>query len=191
MKEEYPTIIIFGSARAGKSTLSYKITQILPYQTIHVDALRDTFYKIFPELGIGVNTAVTNQKFQDFLVSYLEEMKLEAKGKYGYILEGLELSLKTIEKYFLNDKNIIYGLDLEDISIDCFAEKMKQNDTKYDWTYHCDKEELKQIAKEYIELTPTFKKFCNKKNIPFYNTASNREEIFNKIIQDIQLKIKG
>lgn len=191
MKDKYPNIIIFGSARAGKSTLAYKISKILPYQIIHVDALRDSFFKIFPELGIGVNTAVSNQKFQDFLIYYLNEMKLDAKGKFGYVLEGLELSLETIEKSFINNENIIVGLGLEDITSSEFSKKMKEHDTIYDWTYHLTPQELEDIAKEFIDLTTQFKSFCHHNNLPFYNTAYNREEIFKTIIEDISKKIKN
>ena len=43
-------IIIFGEPRSGKSTLANMIVDRFNYQVIHVDSIRDTFKKIYPEL---------------------------------------------------------------------------------------------------------------------------------------------
>jgi adenylate kinase family enzyme len=178
-------IVIMGSARAGKSTLANKIAEKLPFQIIHVDSLRDTFYKIYPELGVGVDTAIKNERFQEFLVSYLSSVCFESKGKFGYILEGLELSLETIKRNLLNPDYLIYGLGISNTTVDQFVLKMQENDNEYEWTYQKPLEDLKQIAQEYIDLSNKIKEFCEQYQIPYYDTVENREIILNQIVLEI------
>ena len=93
--KQWKNIIIFGRSRVGKTTTANKIMEILPYQVIRVDVLRDTFHRCFPSLGIGVDTARMSKEFQKFLCEYLCAMTGEAKKKYGYILEGFEIDYKV------------------------------------------------------------------------------------------------
>ncbi|MCI8575135.1 MAG: hypothetical protein HFI09_01565 [Bacilli bacterium] len=183
-------IIIIGSARSGKSTLANKIAKNFPYQIIHVDSLRDTFYKIYPELGVGVNTAFKNQKFQEFLVSYLESASFESKNNFGYILEGLELSFDTVKNHFLKENYLVYGLGISNATVDYFVNQMKKYDDEYEWTYQMSDEELKKIAQEYIDLSVKIKDFCNQNLIPYYDTTENREACLNQIISEINVKFE-
>ena len=56
-------IIIFGEPRSGKSTLANMIIDKFNYQVIHVDAVRDTFKEIYPELNIAPDIAITSSSF--------------------------------------------------------------------------------------------------------------------------------
>ena len=64
-------VIIFGEPRSGKSTLANMIVDKFNYQVIHVDAIRDTFKTIYPELNIAPDIAINNKKFQLFIQEYL------------------------------------------------------------------------------------------------------------------------
>jgi len=190
MREIYKNIIIIGRSRCGKSTLATKIAKVLPYQIIRVDSLRDTFFKIFPELEIGVNTAIINQKFQKFLASYLKKMKTQSHGEFGYILEGLELSFENVLKNFKNEKNLIYGLGIENITVEKYLEQMKDKDTIYDWTYNLSDNDRKKHIRSELKHSKEIKNFCLEHKIPFYNTAKNREKVLDEIIEHIKENYK-
>lgn len=190
MREIYKNIIIIGRSRCGKSTLATKIAKVLPYQIIRVDSLRDTFFKIFPELEIGVDTAIINQKFQKFLASYLKKMKTQSHGEFGYILEGLELSFENVLKNFKNEKSLIYGLGIENITVEKYLEQMKDKDTIYDWTYNLSDNDRKKHIKSELKHSEEIKNFCLEHKIPFYNTAKNREKVLDEIIEHIKVNYK-
>lgn len=60
-------IIIIGRPRAGKSTLADKLVNTYGYQIIRLDALRNTFRDIFPELSIAPHTAIIMKNGTNFL----------------------------------------------------------------------------------------------------------------------------
>lgn len=184
MINPYKNIIIFGRTRVGKSTLAKKIADILPYQILRADPLRDSFSNCFSELGIGIDTAISNDKYQFFLYDYLCRMTYEAKEKYGYVLEGFEISMDTIKKYFLNDDNLLYCLGTLDISAEEFVQNIRKYDTEYDWTYNMDKKELLKFAKGELQASKRLQEICYQNNIPFYNTSIDREKTLNLIVED-------
>ena len=47
------TIIIAGVPRAGKSTLSHRLSREFGYQHVSMDSINAGFERVFPELGIN------------------------------------------------------------------------------------------------------------------------------------------
>ncbi len=184
-------IIIFGEPRCGKSTLANMIIDRFHYQVIRVDAIRDTFKSIYPELNIGPNTAKDNEKFQLFIQEYLRRnIKKEERNKYGYVIEGCETSVHDCNRFFNNDNNIIYYLAPVDITPVEFLNNIRKYDTNRDWTFKLTDEELLNCTTEMIENGKKIREECKKYNISFFDTTHSRKEIFESILHDIEQKIK-
>lgn len=184
-------IIIFGEPRCGKSTLANMIVDKFHYQVIRVDALRDTFKTIYPELNIAPNTAIKNEKFQLFIQEYLRRnIKKEERNKYGYVIEGCETSVYDCNRFFNNDDNIIYYLAPVNITPVDFFNNIRKFDSKKDWTYKLTDEELIKCTTSMIEKGKKIKEECKKYNISFVDTSHNRKEILESILADIEQKIK-
>ena len=183
-------IIIFGEPRCGKSTLANMIVDKFQYQVIRVDALRDTFKTIYPELNIAPNTAIENEKFQLFIQEYLRRnIKKEERNKYGYVIEGCETSVYDCNKLFNNSDNIIYYLVPIDITPIEFFNKIRKNDSAKDWTYMLTDKELLECSTRMIEKGKIIKEECKKYNISFVDTSHDREKILKSILDDIEQKI--
>ena len=181
-------IIIFGEPRSGKSTLANMIVDKYNYQVIHVDSIRDTFKKIYPELNIAPDKAMKNKRFQLFLQEYLfMNSKKEERNKYGYVMEGCETSVCDCNRLYNNDNNIIYYLAQVDITPEQLFNNIRENDSKQDWTFKRSDDELIKIAKKLILNGKRIKKECEKYNIKFFDTSYNREEVLNNILNDIAL----
>ena len=181
-------IIIFGEPRSGKSTLANMIVDRFNYQVIHVDSIRDTFKKIYPELDIAPDKAIKNKKFQLFLQEYLYRNTIkEERNKYGYVMEGCETSVCDCNRLYNNDNNIIYFLAQVDITPEQLFNNIRNNDSKQDWTFKYTDDELMKIVKKLISNGKKIKKECEKYNITFIDTSRNREEVLNDILNDIAL----
>ena len=50
-------LIIAGTPRTGKSTISNKLSKIFGYQHVSMDSINAGFEKVFPELGINTSAA--------------------------------------------------------------------------------------------------------------------------------------
>lgn len=185
-------ILIFGRPRCGKSTLANMIVDKFNYQVIHMDALRDTFKTIYPELNINPKEAKDNEKFQLFLQEYLRRnTKEEERNKYGYVLEGCDISVSDCNKLYNNGKNIIYFLVPLEISAEEFFSNIRKNDSKYDWTYKYSNEQLIETSKKYILEGKQIREECEKYNINCVDTSVNREQKLRVILEEIEQKIKS
>ena len=184
-------IIIFGEPISGKSTLANMIIDKFNYQVIHVDAVRDTFKEIYPELNIAPDIAINNKKFQLFIQEYLNRnTKQEERNKYGYVVEGCETSVDDCNRLFNTDENIIYYLAPDDITPEEFFNNIRANDTEKDWTFKLSDEELMQKVKNMITKGKKIKEECKKYNIKFVDTSHNRKEKLNTILKNIESEIK-
>lgn len=183
-------VIILGRPRCGKSTLANMIADKYDYQILRVDAIRDTFKVIYPELSIAPNIAMKNKKFQLFLKEYLRKyVGSKSSDKYGVVLEGCETSVKDCNELFNDGNNIIYYLGAIDTTSEELAKKIKENDTEKDWTYTYSLEKLVEYSKEIIENSRVMKEECKKYNIKFIDTCNNRKEILEKILNEIENEI--
>lgn len=190
MENVYKNILNFGRTRAGKSTLAAKISQALPYQIIRESPLRDSFNHVFPEMGIKVDTAINNEKYQFFLYDILCRMTYEAKTEFGYVLEGFEISLDAINKYYNRNEFLIYALGTLNITPEEFAMNILKYDTERDWTFGMNYKDLLIFARNEIEASKRLREVCSKNNIDFYDTAQNRELVLEQILQNVSQNYK-
>lgn len=185
-------IIILGEPRCGKSTLANMIVDKFNYQVIRIDALRDTFQTIYPELDIAPNIATKNEKFQLFIKEYLRRnINEEERNKYGYVIEGCETSVYDCNRLFNTPNNLIYYLVPFDISPLDFFNNIRKYDTTRDWSYKLSDEELLKYTTNMILKAKKIKEECKKYNIPCFDTSHNRNEILQSILDDITEKLRG
>lgn len=179
-------IIIIGRPRSGKSTLANMINEKYNYQIIRTDCLRKAFHDVFPELNIGPGTAIYDERFQNFIKIFFESNLYHSRNKYGFIIEGCEMTVQTCKEIYENENNLIYALGRCDNTTRVMAEDMLKCDTKFDWSYNMKKEELYQYCEKQIEKSKLLKEECNTFNIKFYDTSFNRNNIFENILLDIE-----
>lgn len=179
-------IIILGRPRAGKSTLADKLIDKYGYQVIRLDALRDTFEKIFPELEIAPYTAINNDKWYEFLRKYYEKMKKFSRYKYGYIIEGCDMHISKCIELFGNDNTLIYVLGQINILPEDMANNIKKYDTEEDWTKGKEYTELVNYCSNSIKKAKELKKECNEYKIPFFDTSKDREKVLENVLKIIE-----
>lgn len=184
-------IIIIGWPRTGKSTLANMISDKYNYQIIRTDTVRKAFKIVFPELNIKPYTAIYSKEFQMFIKELLNSNIKHAKGKYGFVVEGCETSVKDCKELYDNKNNLIYVLGQIEITPEDMAKNIKKYDTKYDWTFGINYEELVEYCTNSIEKSKSIKQECNKYGLKFFDTSYDRQEVLNEIMEDIEKNIRG
>lgn len=182
-------ILIIGPARSGKTTLSRKLNQKLGYSIINLDDIICAFESSFKELGIrhDYNDVKVATRFAPFLIRYLKELS-EGPNFYNgskYVIEGVAIDFEQIMPNIDKEKYSIIGLTYNEITSEELFRNVKKNDTEDDWTYYCTDEELKDNVKYFIESNKYFDSKFKEYNIKTYDVSNNREEILNKIIEDL------
>lgn len=182
-------IIIIGRPRAGKSTLANMIADKFHYQIIRTDALRNTFKTVFPELNIRPHTAINSREFQMFCKEFLEINIRQSRNRYGYVMEGCEISVKDCKELYGNNDNLIYVLGQINITPEEMTNNIRNNDTELDWSTKMNDEEILEYCKNSIRKAKMIEKECKEIGLTFYDTSIDRKKVLEDILNDIEKNI--
>ena len=201
-------IVIAGSARAGKSTLARRINEELNYFVISLDKLVAIFQGAYPQLDIRLvwNREKTSANIAPFLAHFLGAFSsVDGRGllpyshgavkKNKFVLEGayvdLERILPILKTYGIEElKNdfILIGLVQNNKTVDELVSDFKKYDTKDDWTYGFSDDDLRKISEDEISYSQHISDYLIKYGFTIYDTSTEREQILNKIVEDIKFK---
>jgi hypothetical protein len=204
-------IIIAGPGRAGKTTLARKMNEELNYFVISVDKLITMFQGAYPQLNIKLawNRRKTTNNLAPFLGHFLGafssnhgmayELHLQAHAVKGnrFVLEGghfnFEKILPILKMYGiveLKDKFVLIGLVQNKKTVDEFVKDFRKYDTEDDWTYGFNDDELREYAsQDAIPSSRSMTDYLVKYGFTIYDTSTGREQVFNKIIEDVKPKL--
>ena len=200
-------IIIIGPSRAGKTTLAKRLSEKFDYFVISLDKLVATFQAAYPQLDIQLNwnRDKTTENIAPFIGHFLglfssndgikDDLNLRAHHVEGnhFVLEGgyfdFEKIASILKEYGteeLRDRFILIGLVQGQKTVDEYVRYFKKYDTKDDWTYNLSENELREYAtQDAIPFNRTMTDNLTKYGFTIYDTSTERESVFDKIIEDI------
>lgn len=202
-------IIIAGSSRAGKSTLARKINDELNYFVISLDKLVATFQGAYPQLDIRLawDREKTTDNIAPFLGHFLGMFSsADGRGLLPYshgaiksnrfVLEGgyfnFERILPILKTYGIKeykDNYLLIGLVQNKKTVDEFVRDFKKYDTEDDWTYNFCDDDLREISEDAISFSRFMSHYLVKYGFTLYDTSAEREQVFDKIVDDIKSKL--
>lgn len=200
-------VIIVGPSRAGKTTLAKQLHKKFNYFVISLDKLVATFQAAYPQLDIRLNwnRDKATENIAPFIGHFLGlfsteegiagELNLRAHNvKYNcFVLEGGYFEFEKIASILneygveeLKDRFILIGLVQGQKTVDEYIHDFKKYDTADDWTYNLSEDELREyVTQDAIpcnqEMTDSLEKF----GFTIYDTSTERERVFDRIIEDI------
>jgi len=198
-------IIIAGPQRSGKSTLAEKINVELNYFIIGLDKLVATFGSAYPQLDIRLNWDYdkTRANLAPFIGHFLGMFASpDGRGLLPYshgavkgnrfALEGayfdFEKMLPVLKAYGINELKgnfILIGLVQNKKTADDFMDDFKTYDTKDDWTYGFNDDDLKWLSQEMVKENRFMSDYLTQFGFTIYDTSTERERVFDRIIEDI------
>ena len=75
-------------------------------------------------------------------------------------------------------------------SIQKYYNMLKKYDKEYDWTYNLSKKDLLNYCKNLYNHNNYLANKCTENKIKYYDTANNREKVFETILIDIKNDLK-
>ena len=200
-------IIIVGPSRAGKTTLAKRLHKELGYFVISLDKLVATFHAAYPQLDIRLNwnRDKTTENIAPFIGHFLGlfssdtgfagELNLRAHNvkDNAFVLEGgyfdFEKITSVLKEYGVNelkDRFILIGLVQGQKTADEYVNDFKKYDTEDDWTYNFSEDELRDyVTRDAIPFNRAMTGYLTKYGFTVYDTSTERESVFDKIIEDI------
>ena len=196
-------IIIIGTGRAGKSTLAKKLNEELNYSVIGTDDLSIGFSEGLPHLNV-VNpndNKASAATIAPFLASYVSALAWRSNyhngtkyvfedGKGYFDFDKLVPIWEVIEpdKDYWKTQYLIIGLIYPNQTLEQLFNDIRKHDVENDWTYNLGDDELKHLIAECIEYSQNFRNKHQKYDILIYDVSNDREQVLNKIVDDIRVK---
>ena len=172
-------IMLLGISRAGKSTFSDMLHDKYSYNIIHADMIKASYQKhIDNKTSLELKNNINYRLFIKDI--FYHEVKY---NKTNCVIDTVDIFPEDItdddrENYF------IYFLGYPDIECDELVNIWKKTDLEF--TKKFTEEELVAKAKRGIENSKIIKEKCEKYGLIFINTSYNRNEIFEKMLVDIE-----
>ncbi len=188
-------IIIAGVPRAGKSTISHRLAKQYGYQHISMDSIIAGFEKCFPETGVNTYAGLSSMdtlhlisgKIAPFVRAMLDSAEYD-EFEPGMVLDIYQLLPEDYMKYIYGANcEIAYFITSDVTPRERFAIQ-KRYDTEKDYTFYKSDEELLEGAEYIVEQSICMKRQCQKYSLPFYETARNREQVFEYFLQNFSKK---
>ena len=188
-------IIIAGVPRAGKSTVSHILSQEYGYQHISMDSIIAGFEKCFPETGVSTyqglssldTLRVISSKMAPFVRAMLDSGQYDAFAP-GMVLDMYQLLPEDYDKYIRGANCEIVYFITSDVTPEERFLIQKKYDTEKDYTFYKSDEELREGAEYIVEQSILMKEQCEKYGLPYYETAREREEVFQQFLRDFEIK---
>ncbi len=187
-------IIIAGVPRAGKSTVSQRIAKELGYQHISMDSIIAGFEKAFPQVEIDTgadvdvkeNVQSISSKIAPFLRAMMDSGEYD-ECDYGMVIDVFQLLPEDYRKYIDPSVCEIYYFITSDVTAEERYKLLKQYDTPKDYTYYKPGEENRRNCAEIVEVSRFYKEQCEKYQLPYFETARNRETMLGDFIKSLML----
>ena len=188
-------IIIAGVPRAGKSTISRMISREFGYQHISMDSINAGFERVFPELGINTYADLSSLeilhnisgKIAPFIGAMLDSGEYD-EFERGMVLDVYQLLPDDYMKYISGKNCEILYLITSDVTPEERFDIQKAHDTEKDYTFYKPDEEIREGCGYIVEQSKIMKEQCLKHELPYFETARERERVFKQIMQVIMDK---
>jgi adenosyl cobinamide kinase/adenosyl cobinamide phosphate guanylyltransferase len=202
--------LIFGSSRAGKTTLARRINEELGYNIVSINSHVDAVIRAYPQLQIKQHGEIQN--VDDFLNTIEMVTPFLAHSfcnlaRNSYALNGnrfvAEIEIFDVDRLMSQMDELFepFGMKKEDefifIALANIATReelynnIKKHDTENDWTINSTDKELKQFCELHHKDAEGMKwqyEIFKKHNFKIYDTSGNRKQIFDNIIEDVRGK---
>ena len=184
-------IIIAGVPRAGKSTVSHLLSKKYGYQHVSMDSIIAGFEKCFPETGVNTYQGLSSMdtlrvisgKMAPFVRAMLDSAEYD-EFEPGMALDMYQLLPEDYDKYLRGANCDIVYFITSDVTPEERFLIQKKYDTEKDYTFYKPDEELREGAEYIVEQSILMKAQCEKLNLPYYETAKEREQAIQRFLSD-------
>lgn len=188
-------IIIAGVPRAGKSTISRMISKEFGYQHVSMDSINAGFERVFPELGINTYADMSSLeilynisgKIAPFIKAMMDSGEYDEFDR-GMVLDIYQLLPDDYIKYLSGANCEIFYFITSDITPEERFKIQKAHDTEKDYTFYKSDEEIREGCEYIVEQSKLIKEQCTKNGLPYFETATDREKVFEQFIQFLHNK---
>ena len=130
---------------------------------------------------------VISSKMAPFVRAMLDSAEYDEFAP-GMVLDMYQLLPEDYAKYIRGSNCEIVSFITSDVTPEERFLIQKKYDTEKDYSFYKSDEELREGAEYIVEQSILMKEQCEKYGLPYYETAREREEVFQHFLRDFEIK---
>ncbi len=179
-------LIILGSARSGKTTTAKKVKDLFGFNILSIDSIVTAFQNVFPDVGITHHhNGEVSKILAPFISSYVKDFVSDCPNIKNAI-EGWHMQPACALNFFDKKDFDIVVLGYPDLTPVQALENVRKYAVPNDYTTEMSDEKLLDLLGRHINHSKFFKEEATRLNLPFYNTSFDRNNVLDKLIQDLK-----
>ncbi len=180
-------LIIFGTARSGKTTLASMISKQMGYNIISVDSIISAFSKTYPEHGFK-HDGDHNYKITPFVMAYLDSISYNHEYS-NFVIEGWHMRLEDIVKSINPKDTEVIVLGYPQLSGQEVLNNVRKYEGKFDYTRAMTDEQILKVVNRHAEISKDLQKECQKLGITFVDTSYDRPKVLDNLLKSLPEKL--
>ena len=160
-----------------------------------MDSIIAGFEKCLTETGVSTyqglssldTLRVISCKMAPFVRAMLDSGEYDEFAP-GMVLDMYQLLPEDYDKYIRGANCEIVYFITSDVTPEERFLIQKKYDTEKDYTFYKSDEELREGAEYIVEQSILMKEQCEKYGLPYYETAREREEVFQHFLRDFEIR---
>lgn len=177
-------VLILGTGRAGKTTLAKMIHKECGHSLISAESLLGAFQTLYSQIGMR-HDVYSDKLLTPFVAEYIKGAMYSHPGCL-LVVEGYHIHPQTAKKLIGQDEFEIIVLGCPSLTPKQALINIRKNDDKTSWTKSMSDDFILNHAKNHISQAKDLQIKCEKLNIPFYDTSSDRDKILSGILEKIK-----
>lgn len=182
-------IALFGSPRAGKSTLAKMITKKYPhYRILAGDTIRirHAFQQLLPHPYHSRDDHGSSGDFPSFLAELFTHQLAKNQGRVNYIIDTCDITPEQAQKLFRRDDTILLFLGTPHLTAQSHLQEIRKFETSRDWTHLRSDKHLLNHCAQWLNRDQAYAKTCQTLGIWYVDTSFNREQVLKKTFDQIE-----
>lgn len=170
------SIMILGVARAGKTTLSRMIKDVIKdADLLHGDSIKNGIIRNSEQhFGLDEDDDCADFIQHSVAKSFQYQVK-DSRGINVQLFEGSQIEPKVLKEYFDIENTIIVYLGHGDRDYNDIYSLCKDHDTDKDWSYHITDEDLMHNCIKWDKWNKHIKDECPKYGYMYVDTYEDRD----------------
>lgn len=180
----YKNILILGSRKSGKTTLSKMLGKELGFNIINLDGIMNAFESTFQR-----DDDSTYDDFKlNFVINYIKnELCSDVNILDGtrYVIEGNISNIERLLESIDLSKVLVVGLTYDEITKEEFFSAIRQTSSKFEPIYYFDDNMLLSEVSRYLLCNKNMSEQFEKYGVEKYDVSKGQESL-NQIVEKLK-----